>query len=39
MGKLALAPGMHMRWFPQGHYGQSERVPMNLPLDFGSDIT
>jgi hypothetical protein len=30
MGKLALAPGMHMRWLPQSEYGQSERVPINL---------
>jgi hypothetical protein len=30
MGKLALAPGMHMRWLPQSLYGQSEQVPINL---------
>ena len=30
MGKLVLAPGMHMRWLPQSQYGQSERVPINL---------
>ncbi len=30
MGKLALAPGMHMRWLPHSAYGQSERVPINL---------
>jgi hypothetical protein len=30
MGKLALAPGMHMRWLPQSAYGQEERVPINL---------
>jgi hypothetical protein len=30
MGKLALAPGMHMRWLPASEYGQSERVPINL---------
>jgi hypothetical protein len=30
MGKLALAPGMHMRWLPNSLYGQSEQVPINL---------
>lgn len=30
MGKLALAPGMHMRWLPASLYGQNERVPINL---------
>jgi Transposase DDE domain len=30
MGKLALAPGMHMRWLPHSAYGQEERVPINL---------
>jgi hypothetical protein len=30
MGKLALAPGMHMRWLPASEYGQSERIPINL---------
>jgi hypothetical protein len=30
MGKLALAPGMHMRWLAQSAYGQEERVPINL---------
>jgi hypothetical protein len=30
MGKLALAPGMHIRWLPHSEYGQSERVPIHL---------
>jgi hypothetical protein len=30
MGKLASAPGMHMRWLPRSEYGQNERVPINL---------
>jgi hypothetical protein len=30
MGKLAQAPGMHMRWLPDSLYGQSEQVPINL---------
>jgi hypothetical protein len=30
MGKLALAPSMHMRWLPQSEYGQEERIPINL---------
>jgi hypothetical protein len=30
MGKLALAPGMHMRWLPHSYYGQEERMPINL---------
>jgi hypothetical protein len=30
MGKLTLAPGMHIRWLSQSEYGQSERLPINL---------
>jgi hypothetical protein len=30
MAKVALAPGMQMRWMPDSYYGQEERVPINL---------